>query len=411
MSQPFSELRVLTVLHVAAAGLSYASTIALAHYLGVEDFGRYTYILVVASLFEQFVSFGSAVVAVRQYSQVGASYLPNLLFAKLANYSVVFAAALIIGAWTGDEIYLFAVLLALIGFSFASNFECLRQNRTYSVIYVVERFAFSLVVLAALALNVPGGLQFILGSLIVIQIASLLYQWRRSGAIRPLIELGVVARIYREGAAAVVFGISKFAYGGFTRLFIFNAIGATAAGEFAAAWQFLVLSTLYFAQVERAWRMPLVLSIRDRDEATFHKRVFELFFFLVLPAMVAATIFWYFGEAIVLLMFPDEFALAGQLMPYIGVYFIIAALDVGAVLMGFSLGMHKQISATYLIFGSLVVLFTIFVLENPSVYEVITVCISFHAACVLATFVLVWIRKVDHFSRSGEPVGVDAGAR
>lgn len=411
MNRPFNDLQALTVLHLGAAGLSYASAIALAHYLGVENFGRYTYILVVASIFEQFVSFGSAAVAVRQYSQVGASYLPNLLFAKLANYAVVFTGAFIIGAWTGNDIYLLAVLLALIGFSFASNFECLRRNRTYSVIYLVERFAFSLVVLAALAFNMPGGLQLIVGSLVIIQVASLLYQWRSSGAPRPVFDLGVISRVYRESAAALVFSVSKFAYGGFTRLFIFNAIGAVAAGEFAAAWQFFILSTLYFAQVERAWRMPLVLSIRERDKALFHKHTTETFLFLVLPAMLAATVFWYFGEAIVLLVFPDEFVLAGTLMPYIGVYFVVAALDVGTVLMGFSLGMHKQVSVIYVLFGSLVVMFTMFVLDDPSVYQVITACITFHAACVLTTFIVVWFKKIDHFSKPGELVGADAGQR
>lgn len=411
MSRSFKDLQILTVLHLAAAGLSYASTIALAYYLGVENFGRYSYILVVAAVFEQFVSFGTAVVAVRQYDQLGASYLPNLLFAKLANYAVVFAAALIIGAWTSDEVYLLAVLVALVGLSFASNLECLRRNCAYSTIYLVERFAFSLVVLAAFALNIPGGMKLIVGSLIVIQAASLLYQWRSSGAARPVIQLEVVARIYREGAAALVFGISKFAYGGFTRLFIFNAIGATAAGEFAAAWQFFILSTLYFAQVERAWRMPLVLSIRQRDEAVFHRHVVEIFLFLVPPALLAATVFWYLGEAIVQLLFPNEFAPAGKLMPYIGAFFVVAALEVGTVLIGFSIGMHRQISAMYVLFGSLVVLITMFALDSPSVYQVVTVCISLYAVCVLATFVVVWIKKVQHFSKSGELVGADAGSR
>ncbi|EAR52146.1 hypothetical protein OG2516_18815, partial [Oceanicola granulosus HTCC2516] len=218
------------------------------------------------------------------------------------------------------------------------------------------------------------------------------YSDNREFGIR--VEVTALSRVYKEGFFILAFNMSKFAYGGFTRITIFHQLGDEKLGIFSTAWQFVPLSTLFFAQVTRTWRLTITQCIKHGDRAAFRKQICSLVITVFAPTLLATTVILLYGGEVIHLVFNDQYAAASELMPFIALYFLVIALDTVSVLLAVALSLSRVVAVAYATFGVVTVLACLVVAELKSLNLLLVTIIAGHflAASVTAALSLVKLR-------------------
>jgi O-antigen/teichoic acid export membrane protein len=355
-SSTFLELRLLVVAGLAMSGLSYATNLFLANSMGSEKFGQYTYALVLGSLFGELVFFGSAETGMRLKANYGERALDWIFTAKIFNFILASIACIVSYFVMQETAILYALVVTLNSLSFATQYEANGLNVRYSFVYLVERVFITLFIWIGLFFIDNQIMAWVFGTMAMFQGASLIFQYNENRATRITFNWRGLSKVYSQGLFILVFSLAKFSFGGVTRILIFNELGKERMGVFSAAWQFVPLSTLYFAQTTKTWRLRITRSLDEGNTDEFRESVASLSFFVMVPSMLAAIIFWLFGKSIIGLLLSSEYQDAGALIPYIGAYFLVIGFDSVVVLLAIASSRAMLAGMIYLVFGGLTIL-------------------------------------------------------
>ena len=390
------EFRLLLLAGLAISTLSYVTNIFLANAMGPEVFGTYSYSLVLGALFGQLIFFGTSEVGVRLKISHGDAALNWILSLKLINFVLLMAAAFVSALIRNDLALVYGMIVALNSLCFTTHYEAQGRNVRYAVIYLFERALITSVILIGLLVLETGYLGWIFGTLALFQGASLAFQYSENRQYRPSIDMRGLLTTYQEGIYVLAFGLSKFSFGGVIRILIFNQLGNERMGIFSTAWQFVPLSTLYFAQATKAWRFRITESLDAGDASSVWRYIYTLAIVMMLPFLFVAMAFIFLGDHIIAFFFSSAYVDAGALMPYIGVYILVISFDSVVVLLAIATSRAQLASVIYLVFGGLTILACLFLVEGRSLegYLAAIVIGHFLAAVSLAVFTTRGIKRV-----------------
>lgn len=378
------EFRLLLLTGLALSALSYVTNIFLANAMNPHVFGSYSYALVLGALFGQLINFGTSEVAVRLEKSHGNAALDWIFTLKLANFALLLAATLLVSLVNSVASPLFGMVVALNSLSFASQYEVMGRNVHYAVIYLVERALITMAIWIGLLVLDGGYLGWVFGAMALFQLSSLSFQYFENRQSRLVFDFRGLLETCKEGRHVLVFELSKFSFGGVTRILIFNQLGDERMGVFSTAWQFVPLSTLYFAQATKAWRLRITASLDAGDAVSFWRHVRTLALVMMLPAIFAAVAFICVGDKIFALFFSSSYSGAGSLMPYIGVYFVVVAFDSVVVLLAIAASMARLVSQIYLVFGILTVFACAVFMDGRGLNDYMAVIVTGHFLAVMS---------------------------
>ena len=389
------ELRLLVISGIVMSGFSYLTNLLLANAMGPENFGQYTYALVLGALFGQVVVFGSTETGIRLQTTFGAEALDWILTAKIVNFLIVLIAGLCVFLINSERAILFALVVTLNSLSLATHYEAQGRNVRYACIFLVERILITLFIWFGIVFLDKYLMVWVFAILALSQIVSIFFQYIENQAMKISFRRHGLLNLYREGFFVLVFSLSKFAFGGVTRLLIFNQLGGERMGIFAAAWQFVPLSTLYFAQTTKTWRLRITEALRDRDFDEFAQNLKALAFFVMIPSLLAATMFSVFGNTIIEFLLTSEYHDAGPLMRYIGIYFLVVGFDSVVVLLAIANSKAKLAAKIYLISGAVTIFVCFFMGEDQGLERYLLTIIIGHflAVVILGLFLLRLFRR------------------
>lgn len=379
-----SEMRLLVMGALALAFLSYVTNIFLANTMGPEIFGKYSYILLVGGLLGQLTFFGTEEMAIRLKGSRGPAALNWILTVRFLNFCLLSTITFLI--WLGgegEEAFL-GMIIALNSLSMATHYETQGRNLRYVSIFLLERLTITAALWVGILFIEGNYLVWILLSLALIQCISLAYQYLDIKDIRISNELAKLFIVYQQGFFILVFNLSKFAFGGVTRMLIFDHQGDRQMGIFASVWQFVPLGTLYFAQATKAWRLRITEALDANKRNDVREHILALSMVVMLPTVLSSMLLAIFGDHIIDLLFTDEFRAAAGLMTYLAIYLIVVAMDTIAVLVAISLSMLKIVSLIYIIFGGLVVIACFFVADQYGLEGYFIAIILGHLSAVVA---------------------------
>lgn len=386
-----AELRILLIASLSLAALSYVTNIVLASTMGPEIFGRYSYALVLGALFGEVIYFGTSEAGIRLKVRHGDAALGWILTVKLINFGLLLCGVVVGLVFGSDVIALLGLIVALNSLCFSTHYEAHGRNVRYTTIFLVERVMITVALWFGLLIIETDLIVWVFLTLLLVQGGSLTYQYWENRPHQLSFDSCALLRTYREGLFVFVFGLSKFAYGGITRILIFNQLGDERLGIFSAAWQFVPLLTLYFAQVTKAWRLRITEALNARNAEVVRRQVFALAAAIFLPTLSASVALFFFGHQIIDLLFTIEFADAGVLMPYLGVYFLVAGLDTVAMILAIAMSMSRVASMIYFIFGILTVALCLLWMDGRGLEAyMVTIIVGHFCAAAVLTLVITW---------------------
>lgn len=391
----FSEFRLLLISGLALSMLSYVTNIFLANAMGPDIFGKYSYALVLGALFGQLVFFGTAEMGVRLKINHGDAALDWILTLKLINFGLLLVTALVSAFFRGDGLLIFGVIVALNSLCFVTHYEVQGRNVRYAIIFLVERALITLSIWIGLLVLDSGYMVWVFSTLAVFQGASLVFQYSENKQYRPSLDIRALFTTYKAGIYVLAFELSKFSFGGITRILIFNQLGEERLGVFSTAWQFVPLSTLYLAQATKAWRLRITESVDACDASAVWRHIRALTIVVMLPTLCASVVFFLVGDRVIALLFSKGYGDAGELMPYIGIYFLVIGFDSIVILLAIATSVARWASIIYLVFGGLTILACLFLMEGRGLqsYMAAIVIGHFSATITLAFFVSHALRR------------------
>ena len=347
----FGEFRVLLIASSVLAGLSYLTNVFLANEMGPDIFGKYSYALVLGATMAQFISFGTTETGVRIQGKFGMEAMDWVLSVRIINFALVSLGVLVALLYEFDPLLIFGIISALNALSYSTHYEVQRINIRYAKVYLIERMMITILIWMGILFLDSNYLIFVFSVLFLVQTGALIFQIfdnRQFGLnFKPLLLYGV----YKEGFFILIFSLSKFAYAGGTKIIIFQQLGSEKLGVFSTAWQFVPLSTIFFAQATKAWRLSITQSVDSRDLDGFTKHISHLLLAAFGSTGLVCVAFAAFGDELINLLFSDEYTSAADLMPYIGIYLLVVALDSVAILVAIALSSAKTAGLCYAIFG------------------------------------------------------------
>lgn len=390
----FAELRALTLTNFAIAGFTYVVSIILARAIGPEEFGVYSFALVAGTLLSQLILFGTSEIAVKFVAHHGVSALDSIATVKLLNFIVVATLSFIFLWFYPQPHVIFSLIVATSALSFSTHYESCRQNTKYAFIFLFERSAISIAILVVALFFDSNQLLIIFIFILVAQLLSIVKQIIDHKPSLNFKNFNILIKIYNDGLFLLIFNLSKFGFGGATRIIIFNELGDARLGVFSAAWQFVPMSTIYFSQVTKTWRLKITEAIQNGDKLATIQHIKELTLTIFIPSFAMSIVFIFWGHNIMYILFTPDFYDAANIMPYIGVYFIIIGMDSALLMVSIALNLLK---ATCLIYGisSIITILMCLNLSEPSMemYAIILIAGHLLAMVTLSTITFTSLRR------------------
>lgn len=346
----YKELTSLVFYSGTMAVLAYGTNIFLANTLGPGAFGTYVYLGVLGAIAVQIINFGTNETGPKLYSIHGHIVNDWIFTTKWINFCVLLVATCLYVLSTGSANLIGLLVFALNGLLMSVHYELRKQNIRYTQIHLIEKLLFSFGVIS-IFLFIEGNVLIVLSCLLVSQILAFLWQIYDLADVRLRIGFTSLKRVYSAGMFVVIFALSKFTLGGGTRILIFNTMGAEMLGIFTVVWQLVPMSTLYFSQATRVWRLHIVYAIAQKDIKEFKAVIGKFALSVFGPAVLAAIGIYLLGPLMIDVFYEDSYGYAKKLTPLIGVYFIVVGLDTVTFVAAISLSLSRLLAMVFIIGG------------------------------------------------------------
>jgi O-antigen/teichoic acid export membrane protein len=325
----FKKLTLLTKNGVITAAASYTITIMLLRYLGPAEFGHYSYILIIGSIFSLLINFETDRTAPALYAKgKGKVDVVNQIYS--AKFFGVVAAFVILSMYSFRDPLMssgvFILSLASLNLSFL--YEISNKNVIYSYIYLLERVAY-IAIVSVLLFTDNVNLYFIFGAFFISISLSLMAQiylnWDVIKQFRP--KLHNYKTVIQENYFLLMVSLSTLTYGGFSRLIIENKFGMAQLGIYSAGWQIIIAATMFQAQVTKVWRVKLISAIHENDKSEFWQQIRSYLLMSTLPNILLSAVIIFFKNEIIDLIFGHQYTMLYELLPIFAAYFVVVNLD------------------------------------------------------------------------------------
>jgi O-antigen/teichoic acid export membrane protein len=382
----WSQLIVLVNLSVMTSAISYAFTLFLAREFHPSEFGLYSYALICGSFLSLLTGFGTTLSAPAQYGRLNdlEEVSAHINFLRLFMFIPSMIIGLILAKGSVSTFLgVTAVCASALNFSYFYEIEGL--NRRYALTYFIERISYIAVTLC-LCLWLELSLPLLFSSLLVVTVSSLVWQYFDCSSPKLTSAIGDTLENARSNLPIVVALLSVYAYGGFSRLVLEEKLGVKELGIFSAAWQVVMLVTLFQSQVERIWRMKF--SSKPHTSRTMSVEIGDYLLGTTIPVLALSITIYWFGETIISILFSDAYLPAGEVVSTLALYFPIVSLD-GLIRMltvqYYSIWIYALV---HCFFGTALLLFLITSSVNSMLEFAISI-IVFHSLALLTMLVLI----------------------
>ena len=399
-----SELFSLTGLNILAAGLSYLITISIANYLGPNDFGIYSYILLWGGMASLVIIFATESTIPVQYAITNdkQSVFNSTQTTKLIFLLVWVASIFLFSRFTdlgqiiskNPEVIIGLIALTLANFRVWEFYEISKKNIRYAKIYFIERMFYLSLVGFFLYTNSLDILT-IFSCLLVATLCSLLFQIKDNFNLIKNFGIENIQNVYmvvKENLPLVLIQLSTFAYGGFSRVILENKLGMEQLGIYSAGWQIILIVTIFQGQVVRVWRSDLSNALINKKRGDIIHLISSYVLFSTLPVFVLAIFISFFSYEIVNIMFTDEYILLATILPIFSSYFLFINLDSLVKILWVSIGNRMKYLKISLFF-SIMLLFILQSIPSNANLELFALSVVFMHGCSVIILLLVFYFK------------------
>jgi len=399
-----SELFSLTGLNILAAGLSYLITISIANYLGPNDFGIYSYILLWGGMASLVIIFATESTIPVQYAITNdkQSVFNSTQTTKLIFLLVWVASIFLFSRFTdlgqiiskNPEVIIGLIALTLANFRVWEFYEISKKNIRYAKIYFIERMFYLSLVGFFLYTNSLDILT-IFSCLLVATLCSLLFQIKDNFNLIKNFGIENIQNVYmvvKENLPLVLIQLSTFAYGGFSRVILENKLGMEQLGIYSAGWQIILIITIFQGQVVRVWRSDLSNALINKKRGDIKHLISSYLLFSTLPVFMFAIFISFFSYEIVNIMFTDEYILLATILPIFSSYFLFINLDSLVKILWVSIGNRMKYLKISLFF-SIMLLFILQSIPSNANLELFALSVVFIHGCSVIILLLVFYFK------------------
>ena len=322
----FIPLFVLIKNNAIVAGLSYLLTISLANYLGPNDFGIYSHVLIVAAFVSILINFGTDQTSPSFYSRVQDIRIVFSITYLLRIFLALTTLLILLIFYYQDVtffIFLFCLVLANLNLSFL--YEIQQRNQKYSYIFLFERLIYIGIIFFLLYIDFIN-LPKLFAVLLIVTLVSIGYQFfENKNLILCDIRKYKFAcwKCLKENFPIVVVALFTYVYGGFGRLILEERLGSERLGIYSAGWQIITIGTIFQAQVVRLWRTKLSICIDAGDHKSLKEWIIYYLIFATVPMFLVAITISIFSEKIVRFLFIPAYSELSTLLPILGFYFLV----------------------------------------------------------------------------------------
>ena len=362
LTERFNQLALLTNNSLIGSAASYFLTIYLANTFGTEKFGLYSYILIVSSISVIFINWEADKTAPSYFSE-GKSKSEIFNIVLTSRILVSFLVTIFLFFWKQVDLFVFATVLVinLSAFNLSFLFEISAKNTLYSFVYMIERLFYVFLVITLFFFG-NEDIEYVIGSYLIVTLVSLgvqyLYFERKYLFAYKQPSPFDLFEYFKKNVSFVIISFSAFFYGGISRLFIGDKLGMSALGVFSSGMQITVLASIFQAQVERIWRVPLYDSFSACDKVKIKSNVWSFIKLSTFPSFLVAIVFALFSNQIVEVLFSKEYKILGSVLPVISLFFVTINLTSLITICWFAL----KKSSEYLITSGLVSLILVGIL-------------------------------------------------
>ena len=399
-----SELFSLTGLNILAAGLSYLITISIANYLGPNDFGIYSYILLWGGIASLVIIFATESTIPVQYAITNdkQSVFNSTQTTKLIFLLVWVASIFLFSRFTdlgqiiskNPEVIIGLIALTLANFRVWEFYEISKKNIRYAKIYFIERM-FYLSLVGFLLYTHSLDILTIFSCLLVATLCSLLFQIKDNFNLIKNFGIENIQNVYmvvKENLPLVLIQLSTFAYGGFSRVILENKLGMEQLGIYSAGWQIILIITIFQGQVVRVWRSDLSNALINKKRGDIKHLISSYLLFSTLPVFMFAIFISFFSYEIVNIMFTDEYILLATILPIFSSYFLFINLDSLVKILWVSIGNRMKYLKISLFF-SIMLLFILQSIPSNANLELFALSVVFIHGCSVIILLLVFYFK------------------
>lgn len=315
----------LALINVIASASSYLLTIYLMKVFSLDVFGYYNHILLLASFYSILIVYATDQTTTRNFfhSQRDKRILLEVLYFRLLVFSVGIAVVYFI--------YDFMFVIGFIAFclpslSLSYGYEVKARHFKYALVFLIERFVYASSVLIIFHIFSPS-VYYLFLILVVVSISSILYQIYDLNISLKIKFFSIISsvRILKDNSNVMFATLALFVYGGFSRLILEHHSGYATLALYSAAWQFVMLATLFQTQVERIFRPKLsTIDFSKKSFSSISKLYFTNAF---LPMFFISVMTFFLGAELFVSFVGEKYSNSKVLIQIFSFYFIVVSAD------------------------------------------------------------------------------------
>ena len=385
----------LSAINIVASASSYILTVYLMKAFNLEVFGYYSYVLVFSSFYSILMVYATDQTTTRNFFKrsENSDVFTEVVFFRLAM--------LVVGAVILSFFYDYTFIIGFVAFCLPSlnisyGYEARSRNFKYALIFLAERLLYSLLVFLIFNYVEPN-LLVLFFVLIIVSLLSFVYQffdlnlcfkWRLFDFVLPL-------KIVRENSSMMLATLALFSYGGFSRLILEHNSDYEMLALYSAAWQFVMLGTLFQTQIERIFR-PKISNIENLLKS--YGALIKLYFYHAFVPMLFFSVFVFcFGADLFLLIVGEKYAGSQYLIKIFALYFLVISVDSLLRMIYLKLHLDDTYRNIQVLFALLLLVVLLLVGDVSVTVFALLVCVSHSVATVIsAVFILFFNRNVVH---------------
>ncbi len=388
-------LFILTKNNVLIAAFSYALTITLANVLGPEVFGKYSLVLVIASILSILINYGTdkTAPAVMTAKRSINSVLSETVFIRLLMFSLSIFSLSIYSTYDPDMAF-YILCLLFTGLNLGFFFEISSKNELYSYVYLFERAVYvgsSFFVIYFLKVN----LDIVFTLFLLSTLASLIFQYYRVHYEYDkifIINWKSFREIFLTNMPLVIIALSVFSFGGFSRIILEDSMGLEKLGVYSAGWQLITVGTIFQGQVTKVWRLKISSAIEKNDNKQLISLVKSYLIFSTLPFIILTAILFFTSEKIVNLLFTSEYFELAHVLPVFSFYYLVINIAGLTEILWVAVGRNKIYMYINITFGLLLLILLTFISKEASLIDFALSTVAIHMLMVLVLSI-VWYKK------------------
>ena len=281
-----------------------------------------------------------------------------------------------------------------------SFYEVKKNNIKFSKIILIEKLAYSFIILIYIFSFKKIKLEFVFSIYAFISLLSLFIQLKLLKFNYALsLDKTLIKNLLKSSIPLVIFEVSTFVYGGISKFYIEKNLDFETLGIFSSGLQLTVMLNVFIIQVERIFRTKL-FQITAQRNYKFSKELFNILKYwsllLIVPVVFFSSLLCYFSNTFVLLIYGNDYIDLVNYIPYISIILVLICFQ--NLIKNLFISFKKQ----YLFTGiaACVSIFSLYFLSKLDVdlglYYIFSIIIlSYFSVLIFSIFYFLNFNKID----------------